>query len=52
MIKSRRVIWAGHVARIEKIRIEWKNLVGKHKSQNLGDLGANAMIIRNVITKI
>jgi hypothetical protein len=33
VIKSRRMRWAGHIARMEKIRNEYKMLVGKPKGK-------------------
>ena len=39
MIKSRRLRWAGHIARIEEGRIDFKIVTGKHKPTGKRPLG-------------
>ena len=39
MIKSRRLIWAGHVARMEEGRSAFKNLTGRPKPTGKRPLG-------------
>jgi hypothetical protein len=45
VIKSRRMRWVGHVARIEERRSVYRVLVGKHERDHLGDPGVDGRII-------
>ena len=46
MIKSRRLRWAGHVARMEESRSAFKILIGKPTGKRLwGGLGVDGRII-------
>ena len=46
VIKSRRMRWAGHVARMGEERVVYRVLVGKPEGRNhLGDLGVDGRII-------
>jgi len=52
LIKSRRMRWAGHVARIGEKREVYRFLVGKPEGKRpLGDLGVNGWIILGWISK-
>jgi hypothetical protein len=46
VIKSRRMRWAGHVARIGEMRNAYNLLIGKHeRKSHLENLGVNKKII-------
>jgi hypothetical protein len=52
VIKSRRIIWAGHVARMEVMRSTYKILVGKPKGKiHLRDLGVDGRIMLKRVLK-
>jgi hypothetical protein len=47
VLKSRRIIWAGHVAHVEQKKNVYRVLVGKHEGKNsLQDRGINWRIIK------
>ena len=52
VIKSRRMRWAGHVARMGEKRGEYRVLVGKREGKNhWGDLGVDEWIILGWISR-
>ena len=52
VIKSRRMRWAGHVARMDEERGMYRVLVGKPEGKNhWGDLGVNEWLILGRISR-